>query len=75
MYNYIYLCSFSGAEYAFLASGDIGGWVIRVKGQLSPRPDNSRVNTSPVAVFSPDLTILEGCNSTLVIPGNNIRYL
>ena len=45
-----------------------GGWDIRVKGVLTPRPDG-RINSSPVTSAMPIVRLQQGCGGVIRIPG------
>lgn len=36
-------------------------WEVRVKGNLSPRPDNGMINSSPVTTITPIVRLQHGC--------------
>ena len=44
-------------------------WEIRVKGDLTPRPDNGRINSSPTTAVPPVLRLRHGVTHTITIPG------
>ena len=61
---------------ALVEGGD--NWEVRVKGNLTARPDTGVVNSSPISSMSPIVRLLRGCNHTIVIPGkfcSNIHKL
>ena len=61
---------------ALVEGGD--NWEVRVKGNLTARPDTGIVNSSPISSMSPIVRLLHGCNHTIVIPGkfcSNIHKL
>jgi len=61
---------FRGRSWARLAEGgDPAGWEVRVKGGLSPRPDNGRINSSPITAVSPVIKLRRGVTHTIIIPG------
>ena len=51
----------------------VGGrsWEVRVKGNLTRRADNSRVNTSPVTSVTPIVRLRHGCSHRIVIPNQD----
>ena len=50
-------------------AGGSAGWEIRVKGDLTPRADNGRINSSPTTAVPPVLTLRHGVTHTITIPG------
>ena len=44
-------------------------WEVRVKGDLTPRSDNGRINSSPTTAVPPVLTLRHGATHTITIPG------
>ena len=70
IYIYIYGFRFRGRSWARLVEGgDNSGWEVRVKGGLSPRPDNGRINSSPITAVSPIIKLRQGVTHTITIPG------
>ena len=45
------------------------GWELRVKMNLSPRPDNGLINTSPVSNMPPVVRVYRNCYESITIPG------
>ena len=62
------MSSYTGCCWITLVQGR-GSWEIRVKGDLSPRADNGRINSSPVTAVPPVLTLRHGATHTITIPG------
>ena len=62
------LTRFTGSSWIKLVRGG-DRWEIRVKGNLSPRPDNGRINSSPIPVVSPVYRLQHGATYTITIPG------
>ena len=62
------LCRFTGGNWISLVQGG-GGWEIRVKGNLAPRADNGRINSSPTTAVPPVLRLRHGATHTITIPG------
>ena len=62
------LTRFIGSAWIALVRGG-GSWEIRVKGNLSPRSDNGRINSSPTTVVSPVYRLQHGATYTITIPG------
>ena len=60
-------CSFTGGGWIGLVVGG-GSWEIRVKGNLTQRPDG-RVNSSPVSTSLPLYRIQHGCQHVIRLPG------
>ena len=52
-----------------LVQGAYGNWEVRVKGDLSIRPDTNSINSSPVTGVLPIVRIQHGCPSAIRIPG------
>lgn len=72
----ICLFRYSGGNWlSGLVFGRDGGWELRVKGNLTARPDNGRINTSPITTILPIVRLQHGCNQTITIPGKNVRGL
>ena len=59
---------FTGNAWASLTQGG-GSWEVRVKGDLSIRPDTNSINSSPVTGMLPIVRVQHGCPSTIRIPG------
>ena len=47
---------------------------IRMKGNLTERPDTGRINSSPTTVLPPNTKLIQGINSTIKILGNAKLY-
>ena len=65
-----FLSRYTGGDWITLVQG--GGsasWEVRVKGNLSPRPDNGRINSSPTTAVSPVFRLRHGATHTITIPG------
>ena len=58
---------YRGSNWITLVVGG-GNWEVRVKGNLTRRADNSRVNTSPVTTVTPIVRLRHGCSHRIVIP-------
>ena len=58
---------YTGGDWIALVRGG-GSWEVRVKGNLTVRPDTGRINTSPITAISPILRLQHGCNHTIDIP-------
>lgn len=70
VHTYVYDFRFRGRNWARLAGGgDNYGWEVRVKGDLSSRPDNGRINSSPITAVSPVIKVRQGVTHTITIPG------
>lgn len=54
--------------------GSSGDWILRTNVDLSRRPDNGLINTSPTTSTLPIVTFQKNCPSKLVIPGRYITY-
>ena len=72
MNTYVYTCllhlyRYTGRAWIGLVTGG-DNWEVRVKGNLTVRPDTGRINTSPVTAVSPILRLQHGCNHTIDIP-------
>ena len=65
---FLALCRYTGSAWIELARGS-GSWEIRVKGNLSPRADNGRINSSPTTAVSPVVRLQHGATHTITIPG------
>ncbi len=48
---------------------------MRLKGNLTVRPDTGTINTSPITTATPILRLQHGCNHTFVIPGKITQIL
>ncbi len=48
---------------------------MRLKGNLTVRPDTGTINTSPITTAAPILRLQHGCNHTFVIPGKITQIL
>ena len=71
IYIYIYIMyRYTGNAWISLVRGG-GRWEVRVKGNLTVRPDTERINTSPITAISPILRLQHGCNHTINIPGRH----
>ena len=58
---------FTGFNWVELLQGG-GRWELRVKGNLAPRADNGRINSSPIAAIPPLVRLRHGTTHTIVIP-------
>ena len=58
---------YASGDWVLLVEGG-GGWEVRVKGNLTRRADNSRVNMSPVTSVTPMVRLRHGCSHRIVIP-------
>ena len=67
---------YSGGAWIYLVEGG-GSWEVRVKGNLTARPDTGVVNSSPISSMSPIVRLLHGCNHSIVIPGKypDLQYI
>ena len=70
----IIVCRFASFGWRELNIGDnmkevFLSWEIRVKGNLTERPDIGRINSSPTAALVPNIKLLQGCNDTIRIKG------
>ena len=61
------LFRYTGNAWISLNNGG-GRWEVRVKGILSPRSDNGRINTSPVTAVTPIVRLRQGCTHRISIP-------
>ena len=59
---------FTGSAWVALLQGG-SGWELRVKGNLAPRADNGRINSSPITAIPPLVRLRHGATHTIVIPG------
>ena len=59
---------YTGGNWISLVQGG-GGWEVRVKGNLSPRTDSGRINSSPTTAVSPVFRLRHGATHTITIPG------
>ena len=59
---------FTNSAWITLLQGG-GGWGLRVKGNLTPRADNGRINSSPIAAIPPLFRLRHGTTHTFTIPG------
>ena len=66
-YNYIFT-RFDGGNWITLVQGG-GRWEVRVKGNLTTRPDNGRINISPATAALPVYRLQHGATHTITIPG------
>ena len=64
---------FTGSAWVALLQGS-GGWELRVKGNLAPRADNGRINSSPIAAIPPLVRLRHGTTHTIVIPSMYEHY-
>ena len=64
------LIRYTGCCWISLVSGG-GSWEVRVKGDLSPRSDNGRMNSSPTTAVSPVFRLRHGGTHTINIPGKD----
>ena len=62
---------YTGSAWPPLVQGG-GSWEVRGKGNLSPRTDNGRINSSPTAAVSPVIVLQHGVAHTITIPGEQI---
>ena len=58
---------YASSDWVHLVVGG-GGWEVRVKGNLTRRTDNGRVNTSPVTTFTPIVHLKHGFSHRIAIP-------
>ena len=65
----------SGNWIGTLVQGADGGWEVRVKGDLSIRPDTNSINSSPVTGMLPIVRVQQGCPSAIHIPGTLVILL
>ena len=65
---------FASGGWAILTQGG-GNWEVRVKGDLSIRPDTNSINSSPVTGMLPTVRVQHGCPSTVRIPGMSVIML
>ena len=65
------LFRYTGTAWITLVQGG-GNWEIRVKGNLAPRPDNGRINSSPTTAVFPVVRLHHGATHTITIPGEEI---
>ena len=63
---------FTGAAWVGLLQGS-GSWELRVKGNLAPRADNGRINSSPITAVPPLVRLRNGIMHTIIIPGMYVR--
>ena len=68
---HVYPYRYTGSAWIELVQGS-GKWEVRVKGNLSPRTDNGRINSSPTAAVSPVIVLQHGVAHTITIPGEQI---
>ena len=69
--------SFSYASCCWITVVQAGGsadWEVRVKGSLSPRTDNGKINSSPITAEFPVFRLRQGAIHTISIPGK-VVYL
>lgn len=52
-----------------MADGQDLSWEVRVKGNLTQRPDNGLINTSPISRMPLVVRVQQDCNHTIEIPG------
>lgn len=64
-----HLGRYTGGDWISLVRGG-GNWEVRVKGNLTVRPDTGRINTSPITAVPPILRLQHGCNHTIDLPGS-----
>ena len=67
---HVHVLRYTGRDWISLVEGG-GDWEVRVKGNLTARPDTGIVNSSPISSMSPIVRLLRGCNHTIVIPGKS----
>ena len=67
-----WLRRYTGGFWITLVQGG-GNWEVRVKGDLSPRADNGRINSSPITAVSPIVILRHGVTHTITIPGKKSR--
>ena len=58
-----------------LVQGTNSNWEVRVKGDLSIRPDTNSINSSPVTGMLPIVRVQHGCPSVIRIPGTLVILL
>ena len=63
----VFVYRYTGGNWISLVRGG-GSWEVRVKGNLTVRPDTGRINTSPITAISPILRLQHGCNHTINVP-------
>ena len=66
------MCFFRFLSFAWISTliqGADGGLEVRVKGDLSIRPDTNSINSSPVTGMLPIVKVQHGCPSAIRIPG------
>ena len=74
----LYICmpcahfSFMGSSWPNLVNGGASSrWEVRVKGNLTSRPDNKRINSSPITIVPPLVRLRHGTTQTITIPGKD----
>ena len=52
----------------------VGGGLfeLRMKGDLTPRPDNGLINSSPMTAFTPIVRVQAGCHFSIRIPVSDV---
>ena len=67
------MCRYKGGNWVTLVQGG-GSWEVCVKGDLSPRGDNGRINSSPITAFFSVVTLRHGVTHTITIPGKEALH-
>ena len=68
IFFYLSSCSYYGGCWIGLRQGGCY-WYLTVRGDLTPRPDNGLINSSPVTAITPIIRVQQGCPSVIYIPG------
>ena len=67
------ICRFRSCCWITLVqAGGSAGWEIRVKGDLTPRADNGKINSSPTTAVSPIFRLRHGGTHIINIPGKEL---
>ena len=74
--HFSWTCSYTDCCWITLVqAGGSAGWEIRVKGDLTPRPDNGKINSSPTTTMSPVVRLRRDATHTITIPGKELHYM
>ena len=71
--HFSWTCSYTDCCWITLVqAGGSAGWEIRVKGDLTPRADNGKINSSPTTAVSPIFRLRHGGTHIINIPGKEL---
>ena len=67
------ICRFTDCCWiTIVQAGGFANWAVRVKGNLSPRADNGKINSSPTTAVSPVFRLRHSGTHIINIPGKEV---